>query len=161
MAIPQTLAAVHRSRAVAAAQYLTGQMALARGRAVARSATVALRFEAAGADYTVAVYIDGNRNGVRTVDIQSGIDRLLDPPARLSQLFPRVAIALSDDEAGPDPVHIGNTTLMSFTPTGTATSGTIYVRGADGSQFAVRVLGVTGRTRVLRRLPSGTWIEQS
>jgi hypothetical protein len=43
---------------------------------------------------------------------------------------------------------------MSFTPSGTATSGTIYIRGRDGSQFAVRVLGATGRTRVLRYLPA-------
>ncbi len=160
IAVPQTLATVHQSRALAAARYLAGQMALARGRAVARSTTVALRFESIGADYTVAVYTDGNRNGVRTVDIQKGVDLPLEAPARLSQFFPQVIIALSEGGSGPDPVKIGNTTLMSFTPAGTATSGTIYIRGFDGSQFAVRVLGVTGRTRLLRRLSDGTWVDQ-
>ncbi len=160
IAVPQTLVTVHQFRALAAARYLAGQMALARGRAVARSANVALRFEAAGADYTVALFADGNGNGVRAVDIGQGIDVALEAPARLSQLFPHVAIALSDGGSGPDPVKIGNTTLMSFTPAGTATSGTIYLRGFDGSQFAVRVLGVTGRTRLLRRLSNGTWIDQ-
>ena len=41
-----------------------------------------------------------------------------------------------------------------------ATSGTIYLRGRDGSRVAVRVLGATGRTRVLRYVvPTGDWSE--
>jgi hypothetical protein len=39
---------------------------------------------------------------------------------------------------------------VSFTPDGTASSGTVYVRGRGGAQYAVRVLGATARTRVLR-----------
>jgi hypothetical protein len=50
--------------------------------------------------------------------------------------------------------------LLSFTPTGTASSRTLYVRGRDGSQYAVRVLGATGRTRVLRYAPAiRAWVE--
>jgi hypothetical protein len=50
--------------------------------------------------------------------------------------------------------------LMSFTPTGTSSSRTLYVRGRDGSQYAVRVLGATGRTRVLRYVSATrAWIE--
>jgi len=49
---------------------------------------------------------------------------------------------------------------MSFSPMGSASSRTLYLRGADGSQYAVRVLGATGRTRVLRYVnASRTWIE--
>jgi hypothetical protein len=49
---------------------------------------------------------------------------------------------------------------MSFSAVGTSSSRTIYVRGADGSEYAVRVLGATGRTRVLRYLAaSRTWID--
>jgi hypothetical protein len=47
-------------------------------------------------------------------------------------------------------VQLGGSSLLSFTPSGTSTSGTIYILGRDGSQFAVRVLGVTGRVRLLR-----------
>jgi hypothetical protein len=50
--------------------------------------------------------------------------------------------------------------LMSFTPIGTATSRTLYLRGRDASQYAVRVLGATGRTRVLRYVTATRqWIE--
>jgi hypothetical protein len=52
--------------------------------------------------------------------------------------------------------------LFSFTPTGTATSGSVYVNGRDGSRFAVRVLGVTARARVLRYIAArDIWIEAS
>jgi hypothetical protein len=51
---------------------------------------------------------------------------------------------------GTDPIRLSGTTLLSFSPYGTATAGTVYVLGRDGTQLAVRVLGVTGRTRVLR-----------
>ena len=149
MAVPQTMASVDRSRAWAATRYLASRMALARMQAVGRSATVGLRFADLEGAFGFDTFVDGNRNGVRTREIASGVDRPLDPPTRLSDLFPGVVIGLSEDEDG-DPVRTGSTSLMSFTPVGTATSGTIYIRGRDGSRFAVRVLGATGRTRVLR-----------
>ena len=160
IAVPQALVSIDRSRAWAAARYLSARMALARSQAVMRSATVALRFEEdQRGGFTFGVFVDGNGNGVRIRDISSGIDRRLDPPTRLSDLFPGVTIALSEGSSG-DPVRIGSTSLMSFTPLGTATSGTIYLRGRDGSQFGVRVLGATGRTRVLRYLPAtGQWTD--
>ncbi len=159
IAVPQTMVSVDRSRSWAAARYLAGRMALARMQAVGRSATVALRFVDAGGGFAFDTFVDGNRNGVRTPDIASGVDRLLDPPAQLSEMFPGVVIGMSEDAAD-DPVRIGSSSLLSFTPTGTATSGTIYIRGRDGSRFAVRVLGATGRTRVLRYVPrTGDWNE--
>jgi hypothetical protein len=53
-------------------------------------------------------------------------------------------------------VQLGRTNLLTFTPAGTATSGTIYIRDREGTQWAVRVLGATGRTRVLRYEPQHT-----
>ena len=159
IAVPQSLAAVDRARAMAAARYLASRMAMARSHAVMRSATVALRFDEGGPGITFRMFVDGNRNGVRVRDIASSVDRPLDAPARLSDLFPGAAIAVSG-EAGSDPLRIGSSNLLSFTPLGTATSGTIYVRGRDGSQFAIRVLGATGRVRVQRYVPhTRTWID--
>ena len=156
VAVPQAIGTIDRFRVQAAARYLAARMALARSQAVMRSAIVALRFERDQRGFTFGVFIDGNRNGVRNRDISSGVDPPLDPPTRLSDLFPGVSIALSD--AADDPVRIGTSSLMSFTPLGTATSGTIYLRGRDGTQFGVRVLGATGRTRVLRFVPAtGEW----
>ena len=157
MAIPETMAGVERWRALGAARYLAGRLAFARTQAVARSVNVALLFEADAATYTVAAYQDGNGNGVRARDIRSGVDPVVDAPVRFSDLFPRVSLFLTDpaDTSTPD-----TSVLMSFTPIGTASSRTLYLRGGDGSQYAVRVLGATGRTRVLRFVAaSRQWIE--
>ena len=132
---------------------------MARSQAVMRSANVALRFDEDREGITFRMFVDGNRNGVRARDIASNVDQPLDAPARLSNLFPGVAIAVSG-EAGSDPLRIGSSNLLSFTSLGTARSGSVYVRGRDGSQFAIRILGATGRVRVQRYVPgTGVWID--
>ena len=148
-----------RARTASAARYLASRIAVARSQAVMRSAHVALRFEDRRSGVAFRMYVDGNHNGVRTADITTGIDPPLEPAVRLGDLYPGVAIAIAG-EAGADPVRLGPSNLLSFTPLGTSTPGSIFVRGRDGSQFAVRVLGATGRTRVERYVPhSRTWID--
>jgi type II secretory pathway pseudopilin PulG len=158
IAIPQATVTLDGARATAAARYLAGRMALARTEAVSRSATVALRFEDQPAGIAFGVYLDGNHDGVRTADINAGVDPRLDGPVRLWELFPGVSIGVTAASGQRDPVQVGASNILSFTPAGTSTSGSIYIRGRDDSQLAVRVLGATGRTRVLRHDPRrGTW----
>ena len=64
----------------------------------------------------------------------------------LSSLFTGVVVGAPD---GSNPVRLGGSNLLSFTPLGTATAGTVYVRGT-GLQLAIRIFGATGRTRVVR-----------
>ena len=157
MSIPQTTATIERSRTLAAARYLATRVAWTRTQAVAHSANVALAFVADDDTYTVGAYSDGNRNGVRTRDIATGVDPVVEAPVRFSDLFPRVSLFLSDPAVAQaaDPGA-----LISFSPVGTASSRTLYVRGRDNSQYAVRVLGVTGRTRLLRYVEATRqWIE--
>jgi hypothetical protein len=99
---------------------------------------------------------------VRTRDIDLQIDRLIEAPILLPQLFPGVEIGLTPQTPGSDPVQLGGSNLLSFTPHGTASSGSVYIRGRDGTQWVVRVLGATGRTRVLRYVPaSSEWVYAS
>jgi hypothetical protein len=162
VAVPQTMTAIERSRGLAAARYLAGRMALARAQAVSHSTTMALRFVEGPQGISVSVFEDGNRNGVRTVDIDQGIDRPLDATLMLSDLFPGIEIGLTPQGPGTDPVQLGGSNILSFTPRGTASSGSIYVRGRDGTQWVVRVLGATARCRVLRYVPgTGEWVDAS
>jgi hypothetical protein len=162
VAIPQTLTTIERSRGLAAARYLGSRIALARAQAVSRSTTIALRFVEGPQGISISVIQDGNRNGVRGRDIDLQIDRPLDAAVLLSDLFPGVEIALTPHIPGSDPVQLGGSNILSFTPHGTATSGSIYVRGRDGTQWAVRVLGATARSRVLRFVPdTGEWVHAS
>lgn len=157
--IPQSLAMIERARAFAAARYLSARMAQARLTAVSRSATVSLRFDRDARGFTFRAFVDGNRNGVRTRDILAGIDREIDEPVRLGDLFPGVTIGLQPDLGGGDGLQVGGD-LLSFSSSGTATSGSVYIRGPDASQFVVRVLGATGRTRVLRYDPGrAEWVD--
>jgi hypothetical protein len=159
--VPSSLATMERSRATTATRYLAGRMSLARAEAVKRSAYVGLRFEEdQSAGIAFRTFVDGNRDGVRTRDIASGVDVPIEMPIRLSDLFPGVAIALSDRSGPRDPVQVGSSNILSFAPVGTATSGTVYIRGRDGTQLGVRVLGATGRTRILRYEPrTDRWLE--
>lgn len=147
LAAPGVQASLSRSKTIAAARYLGGRMAMARTYAVTRSANVALRFERTDGDATFQTFVDGNGNGVRNTEIASRVDLPLDQPVQLSELFSGVMIAAAD---GADPLRIGTSNLLSFSPIGTATPGTIFVRGREGLQLALRVVGATGRTRLLR-----------
>ena len=159
LAIPSALASVDRARAAAAARFLASRMAMARSHAVMRAASVALRFDEDADGVAFQMFADGNRNGVRPRDIASLIDQQLDPSVRLSDLFPGVAIAAAGG-AGSDPLRIGSANLLSFSPLGTATSGSVYVRGRDGTQFAIRILGTTGRVRVERyQASTRRWVD--
>ena len=150
MAVPQVLVTIDSSRALAAARYLSSRLMLARTIAVQRSAAVAIQFTADGRGFRFAAYQDGNQNGVRSQEIAATIDREIEQPVRLSELFPGVDFGLIMNGVSSDPIQLSGTSLLTFTPAGTATSGSLYLRGRDGSQYAVRVLGVTGRTRILR-----------
>jgi Tfp pilus assembly protein FimT len=156
-AVPQLTVGVERARAASAARYLAGRLAFARSLAVARSANVALLITADGGAFTSALYVDGNGNGVRTRDVGAGIDSVVGQPVRLADVFPRVVLSLNDPA---ETLAADTSALISFSPNGTASSRTLYLRGRDGSRYAVRVLGATGRTRVLRWVASTrTWTE--
>jgi hypothetical protein len=140
-------------------------MAMARFEAVKRSAYVAIKFAAQGSDYSFRTYVDGNGNGVQNRDIVRGIDLPITPDERMHHHFSGISFGIlagvTGIEPGPfntlDPVQIGSSTFLSFSPTGSCTSGTLFVRGLR-TQFAVRVLGATGRTRVFEfNFGSQTW----
>jgi prepilin-type N-terminal cleavage/methylation domain-containing protein len=166
VAIPVGGDALDDMRARAAARYLAGRIANSRLGAINRSRAIGLRFVAGTPDYHFNSYVDGNGNGVRTADIQDGTDVALEVPRRLGSDFRGVRFGLTvgiadADGVGntnPDGVRIGTSKILTMTPDGTATSGTLYVQGAR-AQYAVRVLGATGRTRVLKYEPgSRSWV---
>jgi prepilin-type N-terminal cleavage/methylation domain-containing protein len=166
-AIPLAHASIDRTRAAGAARYVAGRMAMARFEAVRRSAYVAIQFVEQSDGYWLQTYVDGNRNGVLTHDIAERVDLPITAREQLEYHFTGVGFGIQPHvtgiDPGPfnatDPVQIGSTTLLSFSPTGSSTSGTVFVRGLRGNQFAVRVLGATGRTRVLEfNFATATWL---
>jgi Tfp pilus assembly protein FimT len=159
MAVPQMLASVDDTRTVGAARYLAGRLQHARMEAIGRSAVVAVRFTTDASGCAFAVYVDGNGNGVLATDIQRGIDWLEMRPEHLSDKFQSVTIGVLPDvpavdagSAAPngDPLKLGASNAVSFSPQGTSSSGSVYLLGRSKSQYVVRIFGETGKTRVLR-----------
>ena len=166
VSIPVTAGALDELRTSMAARYLEGRIMNARATAVKRSARIGLRFEPVDTDCRIAEYVDGNGNGVRAADIASGVDPEVAQAEFIGSLFPGVGFGLhtgvpdvdGSPSTGSDGLRIGSSRILTLGPDGTATSGTLYVRGRRG-QYAVRILGITGRTRVLRFHPgTGQWI---
>jgi len=159
IAVPVVGGTLDRERTIVGAQYLAGQLQRARLDALRRARSVAVRVEVIGDRTQFQLFADGNGNGV----LQRDIDRGLDPPLtprqwlddqarditlRINQAITDVAGAATI-AAGGDPLRIGNTALVTFSPLGSATSGTLYVSARRGPQLAIRVFGATGRVRVL------------
>jgi type II secretory pathway pseudopilin PulG len=156
-AVPQYLSAVDDLRATGATRYIAARLHAARMEAVQRSAEVALQFTQTGSGYSYAVYVDGNRNGVLTRDIQRGTDRLIGLPERLPDQFTGVdfgaipglpPVDSGGTAPGTDPIRLGSGNLASFAASGTSSSGTVYIRSQGDAQYAVRIFGETGRIRM-------------
>jgi type II secretory pathway pseudopilin PulG len=159
IAVPQMLSGLDDMRARGASRYISSRLYRARAEAVARSADVAMLFTLVDGVYAYAVYLDGNRNGVRTRDIQRGVDRPIGVAERLGNSFSGVdfgaipGLPPVDPAAaapGDDPIRLGPTGFASFSAMGTATPGSLYIRSRRGAQYVVRIFGETGKTRVLR-----------
>jgi len=159
MSVPRLDGALDVWRTRGAAFFVAERVGLTRMQSVRRGANVALRFEAEDGTFRLRTYADGNDNGVRGTDISSGYDPPLMAAERLDRLFPGARFGfiegarLIDGTAvsvGDDPIRFGATRMLACAPAGTATSGTAYIRGRGSVQYAVVVLGATGRARVMR-----------
>ena len=166
-AIPLASGSIDQTRAAGAASYVASRISLARFEAVRRSRYVAIRFAHNAEGYWLRLYADGNANGVLSADITQGIDRPLTTDERLDYHFPGITFGIHPNVTpvdigqpfnSADPIQIGPSTLLSFNPMGSCTSGTVFIRGRGASQYTVRVLGATGRTRILHfNFGDGTW----
>jgi len=159
LAIPYLLATLDESRAVAAARYMSARLYRTRTEALGRSSNVGLRFVQTKDGYAYTVHADGNGNGLRTQDIQRGIDREISPAERLRDHFSGIDFGVAPDvpsvepggsPPGGDPIRVGVSNIVSFSALGTATPGSLYILSPRGAQYALRILGETGRTRLLR-----------
>ena len=159
MAVPVIGGSLDRERTIIGAQYLAGQLQRARLESLKQARSVAVRLEIVGERARLQVFADGNGNGVSQRDIDRAIDPPLAPPEFLDDRSRDVSLRINQPVAdisgagqldpGDDPLRIGNTALVAFSPLGGATSGTLYVAAHRGPQMAIRVFGGTGRVRVL------------
>src|SRR5437867_2637992 len=161
-ATPALFAALSRGRVAAAARDLEQQMARLRSEAIASHHDVAMRLTWSGGRYQYAFYADGDGDGVRSNDIASGRDPLIGEPHDLPDRYEGIDFGLLPEAIpevppgsgvlppGSDPVRFGRSDIITFTPRGTSSSGTLYLSDGQATVAAVVVYGATGRLRLWR-----------
>src|SRR6476619_3966030 len=132
MAVPQGLRTLDDFRTRSAARYLAARLVDARLRAIKRSAAIGLRFVPASPDYLFMTVADGNRNGLRTAEIQGGIDHTISEAEGIGWHFPGVTFGILEGVPdadghpanGSDVVRVGSSRLLAMGPDGSSSSGT-------------------------------------
>jgi hypothetical protein len=118
-----------------------------------------VKFRRSGQTWMYSIHEDGNGNGVRNEEIDSGIDPLIEGPFAL---LPGQALATvrnpREGTADPDhglafnvqsaPVQFNRSTMCAFAPDGDGTPGTVFITANDGQSAMVRCAGSGGNIRV-------------
>lgn len=153
-------------RAAAGARTMATLLSAQRWKSVTHHTTRGLQFRKIGGAWAWREVADGNGNGLRSAEITRGVDPILSDDARLERQVDDVTIGIPPGgpypEAPPgtdmltasdDPVRFGRSTIVSFSPVGSASSGTLYVTDGRRGFFAVVLFGPTARLRVWRFRP--------
>jgi type II secretory pathway pseudopilin PulG len=158
-AVPQLSSTADDDRALGAVRFLATRLQETRMDAIMRSVDIGFQFVQSDGRYVYAAYADGNGNGIRTADIAGGVEARLVPQERLSDRFPGVDFGVlpglpgvegDATPPGTDPIKLGTSRILTFTPSGTSSSGSLYVLGRRDRQFVLRIAGDTAKIRVLR-----------
>lgn len=153
-------------RAAAGARTMATLLSAQRWKSVAGHRVRGLQFLKTGSAWSWREVADGNGNGLRTAEIARGIDPVLTPSNALERQvqdvtlgfppggpYPEAPPGTNTLSAADDPVRFGRSTLVSFSPVGSASSGTLYVTDGRRGLFAVVLFGPTARLRVWRFNP--------
>jgi Tfp pilus assembly protein FimT len=170
--VPVSGATLTRARVSAAAMDVAATFARLRAQAISEHRRVGLRFSPGPGTRSWAVYADGDGDGIRSDDIASGRDSLLEGPRDLPSRFEGIDFGLLDASVpevppqsgaippGSDPIRFGSSDIVTFTPWGTATGGSVFISDTRDTVCAVVLYGKTGRLRTFRLDRStGRWVD--
>jgi type II secretion system GspH-like protein len=141
IAIPMWQSTRQHHEARVSARYVAARFQHARMEAVKRNVMVSVRIDPESLNEFV-LYADGDGDGVLQTDIDGGIDIPIGVEARFSDHLGAFALRVNQDVSDPetgqaiargsDPLRIGRTALVSFSPLGSTTSGTLYWASPTG-----------------------------
>jgi prepilin-type N-terminal cleavage/methylation domain-containing protein len=166
VALPNLVASREEAALFGAALRFRSEFMKARSIAISKNTQTAIRFEADESGVPMyATYIDGNYNGVYAAEITEGIDVRISGPFRLDAGQHGVQVGVLDNAPSPDggrlgtePIRFGNSRMVSFSPLGTGTPGTFYLKNR-GTMAGVRVTGGSARVRIML-LRGKRWIDR-
>lgn len=154
-----------------AANEVVGVLRLARSSAIQNSTNVGVKFRVDDHGRVgFALYRDGDGDGVRTGDIESGVDLEVTAGRTLAHLGGHVRFGfpagiVPRDPTRPsrslerldDPIRFNRSDIAAFNSLGGSTPGSLYI--TDGRQLAVvRLFGRTGKVKIMRYDPrTASW----
>jgi len=132
----------------------------ARAHAIGRGTLVGVKFRRNGPRHEWALYRDGNGNGVRNVEIASGVDRPLGVvyPWDRNDVIPGILTGSPVPDPGnpratldrpDDPIRFNASDICSFSPVGESTPGSVYLWDGHDRMAVVRVFGRSAKIRAL------------
>ena len=149
-------------RCAAGARYMVGTFRKLRSQSVALRKYRGVYFHRENGAWAFSTVEDGNGNGLRTDEVRSGTDPVLEGPFRLEDTigpvrpgFPFAAVRELPPGSGwlrnlDDPVKFGRSDIVSFSPLGRSSSGTLYLTDGTDRLYAVVLYGPSTRIRVWR-----------
>ena len=170
--VPRVLDWTRRLKVDLAANELVGVLRVTRSYAVRYSTKVGVKFRpGAGSSWTFALYRDGDGDGVRTADIDRGIDPPIGIERRLAHFGSYAHFGFPPgpaprDPGNPrrrldrldDPIRFNRSDIASFNHLGASTPGSLYLTDGRYLLSVVRLFGRTGKVKVMRYDPeSETW----
>jgi hypothetical protein len=163
LAIPTVAGMRSEGRAASAAREMAMTLHALRWKTVAQNRHHGLFFEELDDGWAWFVVRDGNGNGLRSSEVRNGTDETLSGPHRLEDRTHGVGPGFPQGEAIPaipprrgeignleDPVKFGRSNLISFSPLGSSSSGTLYISDRANKLYGVVLFGPTARIRVWR-----------
>jgi len=132
----------------------------ARMYAITQGVNVGVKYRFREGRWEWALYGDANGNGVRSVDIASGVDRSIGVLSTWGRNDARPAImtgiSIPDPDgsgrlsgSADDPIRFNRSDICSFSALGESTPGSIYLWDGRDRMAVVRVYGRTGKIRTL------------
>lgn len=150
-------------RAAAGARRMATLFSAERWKGVTQGRSIGFQFRSTPSGWVWREVADGNGNGLRSAEIARGVDTVVAAETTLEASVPHVTLGFPPGgpfpeappgtgllRAGDDPVRFGRSTIVSFSPVGSATSGTLYVTDGQSGLYAVVLFGPTTRLRVWR-----------
>ncbi len=139
--------------------------------AAARVRQRTLAWEVDNAPLRMRLVEDGDGDGVRRDDVDRGIDPVVSGWRPISdgrvEVEALVGCSCPDTDGssqlapGDSGIRFGASSFVSFAARGTSSSGTLYLTARGGPAVAVRLLGTTGRVRMLEFVAGGAgWTER-
>ena len=150
-------------RAAAGARQMASTFSALRWKSVSLRKARGLLFERQAGGWVWWEVEDGNGNDLRTSEVRSGVDPIRSGPHRLEDAIEHVTLGFPSISGIPqipprpgtitgldDPVQFGRSDLVSFTPGGSCSSGTLYVTDGRSGLFGIVLYGPTAKVRVWR-----------